>query len=134
MRIHPITKEPVDRELVLERQQRTAMQSAKHLKLWLEESGRRWLVFDSLDLVDSLQFPEEVALFMGHVSRYRSHRQGMPSGEFDVVADPLSGEKIKIPLYKSDVLEVDELDRVIRYLIGEVTKRDPKWSLEGPPR
>jgi len=50
-----------------------------------------------------------------------------------VVFNPVTKEQVKVPQMKEETLEVEELDRVIRYLIGQVTEKDPTWKLENPP-
>lgn len=104
-----------------------------HLKEWLEKSGRRWLVFDSRDLVDALPFPDGVDDFMRVVACYREYRGQQATGKVEVQKDPTLGKEISIPTMKSDLLEVAELDRVVRYCIRQITEKDPTWKLENPP-
>lgn len=110
-----------------------SIKSKDHLKRWLQASGRRWMVFDSKDLVDSLSWPEGITVLMEMIAAYREHRGGIASGEVENQTDPTLGKDIKVPLMKTDALEVAELDRAIRALIGQVTAKDPKWSLSNPP-
>lgn len=112
---------------------RVAMQSPDHLRQWLEASGRRWLVFDASALVESLPWPGGVEALTQIVACYRDHRAVQPSGRTEPLQDPMTGETINVPVMKGENLEVEELDRVIRYLIGQVTERDPSWKLENPP-
>ena len=106
---------------------RVSLKDPEHLKRWLQESGRRYLVFDSVELVDSLPFPEGVDTLMQLVACYRDHRVAIPSGEYE-----MQGE-VKVPLCKGEVLEVFELDRVIRDLIRQITERDPTWDVNNRP-
>ena len=110
-----------------------SIKDAGHLKEWLEVSGRRWLIFDSRDLVDSLPFPEGIDDFMRVVACYREHRTKLPSGHYETQTDPTLGKAIDVPLMKHDLLEVEELDRVIRYCIRQITEKDSSWTLENPP-
>ena len=100
-----------------------------HLKKWLEQSGRRWMIFDSLELVDALRWPEGVAQLLGVVSAYEQYRQGIPTGEVVEETDPTLGQKIPVPQMKSGPLTVSEMDRVIRFLIRAITEVDPAWTL-----
>jgi hypothetical protein len=111
----------------------TAMKSADHLKRWLAESGRSWLVLKADDLVDSLPWPEGVDLLIGMVEGYRKHRMGTMSGRTEKVKHPVTQRVTEIPIPKTDALEVEELDRCIRFLIGQVTSLDESWSLDNPP-
>ena len=119
---------------ISEARMRTAMASPNHLRVWAEASGRRWLVFHTGELIDALPWPAGVEAFMQIVAAYRDHRAAIPSGRVEVVTHPLTGEKHKIPITKGETLEVDELDRAIRYLIGQITEKDPTWTLTSPPR
>lgn len=116
-----------------ERLNRIAIQSKEHLQRWIEESGRRWLIFNGRDLVDALPFPEGVDDFMRVVSCYRQYRSQVPSGEVERQIDPILGKEIKVEKMKDETLEVAELDRVIRFCVGLITAKDPNWRLDNPP-
>jgi len=94
-------------------QKNTAMTDPKKLLAWLEESGRTWLVFNARHLVESLRF-DDLEMMQAIIANYRDYRatqkqDGQPHGE---------------------TLEVYELDRAIRFLISQITAKDPNWSLE----
>jgi len=108
----------------------TAMKSPEHLKLWLEKSGRRWLVLNGLDLVDALPWPSGVEAFVQIVMAYRDHRATIDTGRVEEI--DVEGTKRRVPVMKGELLEVEELDRAIRYLIGEITRRDPTWDVNKP--
>ncbi len=110
-----------------------SIKSPDHLKRWLQQSGRRWMVFDALDLVDALSWPEGVRALMELIAAYREHRGGIESGNYETQRDPTLGKEIQVPIMKTDLLEVAELDRAIRALITQATKQDPTWSLDKPP-
>lgn len=117
----------------LARQYRVSLKDPGHLKRWLLESNRRWIVFDAVDLVDSLPFPEGVDDFVRVVACYLNHRATKPSGRVEIQKDPVLGEEVEVQIMKTDVLEVEELDRCIRYLISLASEKDPKWKLENNP-
>lgn len=123
-----ITMEEMSQRLI-----RTSLKDPEHLKKWLDESNRRYLVFDSLDLVDSLPFPAGIDSLMQLIACYRDHRATKPSGRAEK-SSLVSGEDVEIPIMKTDVLEVEELDRAIRFLVGQITELDAGWSLENPSR
>lgn len=116
-----------------ERLLRVSIQSADQLKAWLEKSGRRWLIFDALGLVDSLPFPEGVDTLIQIIACYRDHRSVQPSGRTETITDPTLGKKIQAPIFKGELLEIEELDRAIRYLIRQASDKDPNWSLNNAP-
>ena len=113
-----------------------AMKSPDHLKRWLEESGRRYLVFDGLELIDALPWPDGIEALMQLISCYRDYRSVKDTGRKESI-EVDSGEVVTVSVFKSEVLELEELDRVIRYLIGvaseEAKRRQVKWSIEQSP-
>lgn len=117
----------------VERINRISIQDKEHLLRWLEESGRRWLIFNGRDLVNALPFPEGVEDFMRVIACYRQYRRAVPSGEVERQRDPMLGKLIEVAKMKDETLETAELDRVIRYCIGLLTAKDPTWKLENPP-
>ena len=129
---HPVTKEKTTPELRRERAMKAAMASPDHMKAWLDASGRRWLVFSAQDMIDGLPWPGGVQEFMDLIHLYGQRRRKIPNGRFEIEVEPLTGEEVQIPLYKDENLELEELDRAIRYLIGQAYELDPKWSLENP--
>lgn len=96
---------PSDR---VEAMKRVSLKTPEALKTWLAASGRRWLIFDSLDLVDSLPWPGGVETLMQITTGYDDHRRT---------------RGITAPLTPS------ELDQVVRHLIGVLTEQDPTWNL-----
>ena len=98
---------------------KTALANPESLCTWLAESGRRWLVFDSVDLVKSLPWPDGVQALMEIIACYRDHRRAIPVGR-------------AAGAMKDEHLEIEELDRCIRHLIGQASERDPNWRLENP--
>jgi len=116
-----------------EAQIRIAMKDPEHLKRWLEESGRRWVVFAAKDLVDALPWPEGINAFVQIVQAYRDHRAAQPSGRKAKVWDEHAHAMVEVPEMKGELLEVEELDRAIRFLISQITAKEPSWKLEDPP-
>jgi hypothetical protein len=55
------------------------------------------------------------------------------SGHTKLVEEPLTGEMVEVPICKEESLEVEELDRAIRYLVGQIREKRPKWRLEQAP-
>jgi hypothetical protein len=118
---------------VLEAQQRTAIRDPEHLKRWIEASGRQYMVFVSRDLLDALPYPygHETLQVLCHF--YESKRRTIYTGDDRVQKDPLTGEDVRVPIYKDQDLTVEEMDRCVRWLVGRITDKRPDWTLEGPP-
>ena len=116
-----------------ERLLRVSLADADQLKAWLEKSGRKWLIFDAIALVDALPFPDGVDTLIQVIACYRDYRSTQPSGRTERIKDPTFGKVIEAPIYKGEMLEVEELDRVIRYLVRQITDKKGTWSLNDEP-
>lgn len=118
-------------------QLRVAMKSPEHLLRWLRETNRKWVVFYAPDLLEALPFPEGVAAFMDIVAVYREHRRGIPNGRIEVQQklDEVTQQMVDVDveLHKDEGLEIEEIDRLIRHLVGEITAKDPNWRLTNNP-
>jgi hypothetical protein len=99
------------------------MNSPEKLKAWLEATGRRWLVLDSVALVNAVSWPAGVLAFQSILSDYEAYRSSQESGRKALV------QGRPVPVMKSDVLEADEMDAVIRHLVAQLKKLDPDWTL-----
>lgn len=131
---HAVTKEELTPEsaaaLQRERAMKAAMADPEHLKRWLKESGRRYMVFDGLELVDALPWPGGVQELMDLTHLYAQHRRKIPSGRFE--KQQVMGNTVDVEIFKTEKLELAELDRVIRFLVAQAYEQDPQWSLENP--
>lgn len=103
-----------------------AMDSPERLKRWLQASNRQWLVLNTTDLVDALPWPGGVETLMEILNVYREHRLTIPVTE--EMARGLTVER-----GKREQLEVAEIDRAIRYLVGLITDELPEWHLGNDP-
>jgi hypothetical protein len=110
----------------------TAMKSPQHLREWLDASGRKWIVFNGVDLIDALPWPGGVETFMQVVMAYRDHRRGVWTGREETQKDPKTGKAVPVKIMKDESLETEELDRAIRYLVTEMMRRNQNWSLNNP--
>ena len=136
MKTHPVSKERMSAEdferETIRRRTDSAMATPQHMKLWLDESGRRWLVFDAHQLIDALPWPGGVQEVTNLVHLYDDYRRRQDSGRTEKQIDPMSKEEIDVPIFKTGKLELDELDRAIRYLAAQAYALDPQWSIENP--
>lgn len=87
-----------------------------HLKKWLKESGRQWLVFNAMDLVESLPFPEGVRMFQMILDYYREYRREKPTGDIRKEDDPINGDICEVPVFHDEVLTNEEIDKAIYFL------------------
>ena len=120
----------------------TGLHDMDHLKKWLAETDRAWLVFKSADLVDALspllgQDGEPVALqsLQQIIAAYAAHRatQVADTAVHEVVAPDGTKTSVTESTYKDERLTIEELDRAIRALVRQMFDRDPNWSLENAP-
>ena len=125
-----------DRAPLTTEQIATAMKSPDHLREWLDATGRRWLVFDGVDLVKALPWPDGVDALMQMISAYRDERRTVWTGRVEhfVGKNAVTGEPIdqEVKVMKGEHLEIEELDRAIRYLVAQILELDPNWSLNNP--
>jgi len=112
---------------------RVSMKDKDHLKRWLQATNRDWLVFNAIDLVDALRWPEGVDVLMQVIACYRDHRMAQETGRTEVVMDPGSGHYAEVPVFKGEALEIEEVDRAIRWLISKALELDPRWTLDQKP-
>lgn len=129
---HPSIRNMTDEERV-EAIQRISI-TEEHLIEFLNKSGREWLIFRTEDLVRSIP-PGGLEFVQQIVSCYRDYRsvQNSTTGELVEQKDVVSGKIVEIPKTKPETLEVAELDRLIRYLVGQITELDSTWTLDRPP-
>ena len=116
-----------------EAQLRVAMTDPQHLKEWVRRSGRTWMVLNGLDLVDALPFPEGAQALVQVIQCYRDHRATKATGRTEQQVHPVTKEQVGLDIMKTEELEIEEIDRAIRYLIGKASTIDPNWSLDGTP-
>lgn len=125
-----------------------AMTSPKHLKDWLNASGRRYIIMVANDLVDALPWPGGVEAFTQVVECYRQHRavevaeekpcpkccgQKFPNARSNNKLTPradcmtCNGAGVE-RRYKGDVLEPGEMKHAVQFLIDQIRKTEPNWS------
>lgn len=98
-----------------EEQVRVAMKSKEHLKDWLQKTGRGFIVFNAMDLVDSLSWPGGARALQEILHTYREHRRQLPAGGVEVVE--VDGEKVEIPKMKDEGLTKSEERRVVNQIV-----------------
>jgi len=106
-----------------EARMKTAMQNKAHCLAWLEGTGRKYVIFRSDHLVESFVWPEHGRMLQILIAGYRDHRAAIEHHK----------DRDGLPVCFGETLEVEEIDRAIRYLIGEITAKDPTWKLENDP-
>jgi len=108
---------------------RTSMKTKDHLKRWIQATGRMWMTFNTSDLVDSLKWPDGIDLLMQVISCYRDHRASIETGRHERQTDPTLGQKVYVPVFKGETLEVDEMESVVRALVEKIREKIPEWTL-----
>lgn len=118
---------------IREAQERVAMRSLDHFRQWLIASGREFLIFNSKDLLNSLEFaPDNLVLVQQIVDCYRQHRLDIPYSTRKEI-EPMTGETITVPICKDDTLTIAETDRLVRILASTLFDKVPGWSLDSEP-
>lgn len=111
---------------------RCAMKDPDHLKRW-SVASRPFIVLVARDLVDALPWSHGVEMMQEVLALYAEYRRKIPTGDVERRVDPMMHETIEVPLVKNETLTVDELDRCIRWLVGQLKDRRPEWTLESEP-
>ncbi|MBN2260702.1 MAG: hypothetical protein JW702_09160 [Clostridiales bacterium] len=99
-----------------ERIQNIALGNKDQLKKWLIESNRRYLIFDAIHLVDSLDL-KGIESFIEIVRMYAQYRCGIDSG-YKKIEKNMMGEDCEVPIFLDEVLSNDEIKRLIAWLNG----------------
>lgn len=131
--IHAVTKEQLSAREIRRRQIATAMKDPEHLKRWLRASGHGWLVMNTTELIDALPWPGGVETLMEIIHVYGEHRRTIDSGRREIQKEPVTGTDVEVVIHKDDLLEVEELDRAIRFLTAQIYEKKPDWSLTDTP-
>ena len=118
----------------------TAIKDPAHLKRWLLETGRAWVVLKTGDLIDALPWPAGVDALMQIIEAYRQHRAGVPveyaacpklklSGHGkNSVCDICTNRNQIVTRSKTDVLELDEMKEAAVWLVNQIRERDSLWN------
>jgi hypothetical protein len=93
--------------MLTEEQVRVSVTDPNYLKRWLQESGRRWILMNAVELVDSLPWPDGVNDFKRVVDHYRAHRLTIPTGRVETQMDS-DGKRVEVSIQKGEVLEPEE--------------------------
>jgi hypothetical protein len=106
-----------------------ALSDPEALKRWLLESGRKFVVLVSQDLVDSLPWPDGVRKFTEVVEAYRVHRLTQPSSRVEQGRD-LLGRPCEVTVMKADALDPEELNCLVHWAAAQLLEYDPGWTFE----
>jgi hypothetical protein len=86
--------------------------------------------------VDALTWPYGVEMLMQVVGAYRDYRRTIKTGRTRRLTgvSAVTGEPydVEVEVCKDEHLEIEELDRAVRYLITQLLERDSNWTLEQP--
>lgn len=108
----------------------TSMKDVEHMKRWLRESGRPFMIFKSDDICDALMWPHGHEALQEITDAYDHHRSVMPTGRTRIETDPITKYRVEVPVMKSQKLEPEEMEECIRHLVGVLSENDPLWTLE----
>jgi len=114
-------------------EENVAIKDPSHLKRWLSETKRDWLIVNFPQLIDALPWPHGCEALIQILDALRHHRSVIPTGETVYELDPIVGDRVGVPEMHGECLTVSEMDRVVRYLITKITEVDPNWSLSSSP-
>jgi len=107
-----------------------SMKDPEHMKRWLRESGRPFIVFKADDVIDALPWPHGAEALQQVSDAYDHHRATIPTGRTRTEVDPITKEKVEVPVMKGQQLERDEMEALIRFYVNAISENDPTWKLE----
>jgi hypothetical protein len=90
----------------MEEQARVAQTDPDALKNWLVASGRKYLVFNAVDLVDALRWPDGHQILQQMIEAYRNHRRTKQLARVEQQRT-LEGV-VDVPAVKGETLEPEE--------------------------
>lgn len=99
-------------------QLKTAMTSPTHLKAWMRATDRNFLVFQTEDIVDGLEWPGGIEALQQIVTGYRDYRRTKPTAwTEEVIARDALGQSVKVraPINHDEDLDPDEWDVLIEW-------------------
>lgn len=100
-----------------------AIKSKDQLIRFLNNSGRRFFVMRSEDLINSLpHFEDGVLAIQNIVSCYRDFRRCIPTDRTELVANPITSSAIEVMVMKDESLEPEEYDDLIEWAKTERAK------------
>lgn len=106
-------------EEVFERQENVAIKDPEHLKRWLTQSGRKYIVLRSDHLIDGLRWPEGVESFQEIINQYRASRADKRTGEVRIETNE-HGEEVEVAETFPETLTQPELQELIAELSREL--------------
>lgn len=118
---------------------RVAVHDPEHLKRFLRDSGRKYIVLNALDLVDAMEWPGGVQAVMDLVRAYREHRANRPSAWTRTVESKLpGGGRATVPVFSGEFLEPDEALEAIRLIHDQTDAQEKRraeaGAVKGQPR
>lgn len=103
----------------MQERERVAQTSPEALKKWLVASGRKYLIFNSVDLVDALSWPEDHQLLQRLIDAYREHRRTQEIGKLHE-QQTFHGQMGAGKTYKTEVLDFEEKKELWKELDSEL--------------
>ena len=97
----------------------TAQTDPDALKRWQLSSGRKCLVFNAVDLVDALHWPEGHQSFQQIIEAYRDHRQTKQSNRRETQRTS-DGVDVSVLVAKGEALEPEEKRELLQQLSEEL--------------
>lgn len=100
-----------------------------HLLEWVHATQREWMVFNTVDLIKSLPFPDGVSVFQQLITQYRDYRRVKPTGRKIEERNPKTGKPMVVDEMHGEQLSLVEAEGALRYLLTLVRELDPQWTL-----
>lgn len=96
------------------------LDNPQHLKNWLKASGREYIVFNAIDLVNALTWPDEIHLLQQIIAKYGHYRSQFSASR------PRDDSQVTVA--KTDALDLPEIVGAMRQLLAQANQIDPDWK------
>lgn len=105
-------KKEMTTEEMKEARDRISLKDKDHLKKWLIESGRKYLIFNSSHFVDALSM-EDLEVFQQLLLKYKNYRNTIPTGRYSFENNPITGEKCAVTEMYDELLDPLEFENLL---------------------
>lgn len=110
--------------------ERVSLKDKDTLKNYLLDSGRRYMIFNSVHLVDALSFPTGIAMLQTIIHQYKEHRNTIPTGNYRSEKNPVDSQFVSVPIMLEDKFNLDEMKDLVKFLLNKITDMDPSFRIE----
>lgn len=103
-------------DVVTPEQYATAIKDPEHLKRWLKETQREFLILRTDHLVDALPWPGGVQTLIQMIELYKDHRATIPTGKTLTEKNTITDEIVEVQEMHPETLTEEEKGLLVKAL------------------